>query len=422
MKIRVLPAAFGAAFFTLTIAGPTAAQQSDSARVAELERRLEAVTREIERLSLGRDVVEADTSVLGFGPAASKVYRVNRGVSIGGYGEVLYENYAEDRQNGDPSGVRDVADALRAIVYFGYKFSDRLLFNSEIEIEHADEAYLEFAYVDYMLRQSTGIRAGLLLAPLGLVNELHEPPVFLGTERSVTESRIIPTTWRENGIGLFGGNDMFAWRGYLMTSLNSEGFGSSGLRGGRQKGSKALAESLGVAGRLDYLGTPGLLVGASIFSGPTGQGRELDGHTVAGGLLVWDLHLDYEARGWDLRALLAGAKVKDAAQLNELNGLTGAKGIGEEMLGWYAEAGYDVLSHTDSPHRFVPFLSYERVDTQRAVAEGFTADPATDLSVFGVGAAWKPAPQVVAKLGYQIHENAANTGVNQWNVQLGWIF
>ena len=422
MKIRFLPAALGAALVALTLAVPASAQQSDSARVAELERRLEAVTREIERLSLGRDVVEADSSVLGFGPAASKVYRVNRGVSIGGYGEILYENYADERQNGDPSGARDVADALRGIVYFGYKFNDRLLFNSEIEIEHANEAYLEFAYIDYMLTGSTGIRAGLLLAPLGLVNELHEPPAFLGTERSVTESRIIPTTWRENGVGLFGGNDDFSWRAYVMTSLNSAGFGSTGIRGGRQKGSKALAESIGVAGRLDYVGTPGLLVGGSVFSGPTGQGRELNDRKVHGGLLVWDLHADYEARGWDLRALVAGARVGDAADLSQLNGLTGAKGIGEEMLGWYVEAGYDVLNRTDSPHQLLPYVRYERVNTQRAVAGGYAADPATDLSVLAMGAAWKPAPQVVAKLGYQIHENAANTGVNQWNIQLGWIF
>jgi len=422
MKTRFLPAALGAVLLLLSAAPNLSAQQADSARVAELERRLEAVTREIERLSLGRDVVEADSSILGFGPAASKVYKVNRGVSIGGYGEILYENYAAERQNGSLAGARDAVDALRAIVYFGYKFNDRLLFNSEIEIEHADEAYLEFAYLDYKVSESTGIRAGLLLAPLGLVNELHEPLVFLDTERSVTESRIIPTTWRENGIGLFGGNGDFSWRAYVMNSLNSAGFGASGLRGGRQKGSKALAESLGVAGRLDYVGTPGLLLGASVYSGPTGQGRELEGRRVKGGLLIWDLHADYKARGWDLRAMVAGADVGDAAELSALNGLTGAKGIGEEMLGWYAEAGYDVLGHTDSPHQLLPYVRYERVNTQRSVPAGFTADPANDLSVFSLGAAWKPVPQVVAKLGYQIHENAANTGVNQWNIQLGWLF
>ena len=177
-----------------TTRAPVAAQDSDSVRIAELERRIEAITRELERLSLGRDVVEADSSLQGLGPASSKVYRVDQGVSLGGYGELLYENFSSEREDGTPADSRDQFDALRAILYVGYKFNDQLLFNSEIEVEHADEIFLEFAYLDYRLSDNLGIRAGMILAPLGLVNELHEPPVFLGTERTVTETRIIPTT------------------------------------------------------------------------------------------------------------------------------------------------------------------------------------------------------------------------------------
>ena len=108
----------------------------DSTRIREMEEQFEAITREIERLSLGREVVVADTGILGFGPGASKVYKVEQGLSIGGYGEFLYENFAADRENGDPSGKSDQVDALRAIFYVGYKFNDRILFNSEVEFEH----------------------------------------------------------------------------------------------------------------------------------------------------------------------------------------------------------------------------------------------------------------------------------------------
>jgi hypothetical protein len=424
-NVRLLLALLlGLALPGVTVPVSLHAQQeaTDSARLAELERRMEALTRELETLRLGRDVVEADSSILGFGPAASKVYRVNQGVSIGGYGEILYENYAAEREDGTPAGNRDQIDALRAILYVGYKFNDRLLFNSEIEIEHADEIYLEFAYLDYLLSDGLGVRAGMLLSPMGFLNELHEPPMFLGTERPVTENRIIPSTWRENGIGLFGGNESVAWRAYLLNSFDGEGFNGSGLRGGRQKGARALAEDLGVVGRVDYVGTLGLTLGASAFYGPTAQGRELAGETVAGGLFIWDLHADYRARGLYLRGLIAGAQMRDAAAMNELNGLTGSNGIGESMLGWYAEAGYDVLRGTTSTHELIPYVRYEKVNTQREVAAGFSANPANDLTVLALGAAWKPIPQVVAKLGYQVHSNAADTGVNQFNVQLGWLF
>lgn len=403
-------------------AGPAAGQVADSARIAELERQVEAITRELERVSLGGDVVQADTSMQGFGPAASRVYRIDQGVSIGGYGELLYERFAKETQGGVPSGALDRFDALRAILYVGYKFDDRLLFNSEIEVEHAAEISLEFAYLDYLLTDGVGVRAGLLLAPLGLVNELHEPPVYLGTERSVTETRIIPTTWRENGLGLFGGTDDFAWRAYLMNSLDGAGFSGAGLRGGRQKGAQALAEDLGVAGRVDYVGTPGLIVGVSSYLGNTAQGRQLAGQDVGGRVFVWDAHADLDLRGWDLRGLIAGARVDEADELNQLNGLTGTEGVATAMLGWYVEAGYDVLRRVDTSHQVLPYVRYERVDTQREVAAGYSADPANDLTVTSLGLAWKPVSQVVGKVGYQIRSNAADTGVDQLNFQIGWLF
>jgi hypothetical protein len=431
---RVLVA--GAMVATFAPLAPSAfAQEADSARIAELERQIEAITRELERQTLGDAVVEADSSVLGFGPAASKVYRVGQGVSVGGYGETLYENHSYEREDGAPSGASDQIDALRAIVYVGYKFNDRLLFNSELEFEHgstdnAGSASVEFAYIDYRLNDSFGLRGGLLLSPMGFVNELHEPPVFLGTERPFTESSIIPTTWRENGVGAFGGNDDFSWRVYVMNSLDgvgggpssADGFSSIGLRGGRQKGSKALAEDLGVVARLDYLGSLGFILGGSAFRGGTGHGREFDGSMVEGTTLIWEGHAEYKASGWDLRALVAGARVDDVAALNELRGLEGNGSIGESMLGWYVQAGYDLLRGLPSTHQLIPYARYEVVNTQGEVPEGFSTNPANERTILSVGAAWKPVPQVVTKLDFQVHSNEAETGVNQLNVALGYLF
>jgi hypothetical protein len=254
------------------------------------------------------------------------------------------------------------------------------------------------------------------------VNELHEPPVFIDAKRSFTENRIIPTTWRENGIGAFGNAGTVSWRVYLMNSLDGAGFAASGLRGGRQKGVHALAESLALAARADYVGMPGLMVGASGFFGGTGQGRELNGTRVDANLLVWDVHLDYEAHGFDVRALVAGASLDDAAELNQLNALVGAAGVGDGMLGWYAEAGYDVLSRMDTEHQLHPFARYEQVNTQSSVAPGFAAGPANELTAVSIGAAWRPLPQVVLKVARQLVSNEAETGTDQWNVQLGWLF
>lgn len=408
------------------IAAEGRAQEPDTTGLARVRAQIEALTRDIEQLKLGQElVVEADTGMMGFGPAASKVYQVRQGVSVGGYGEVVYERFAATGENGAPSGRTDQLDALRGILYVGYKFTDRLLFNSEIEIEHANEVGLEFAYVDYRLSESVGVRGGLLLVPMGFLNELHEPPIFLGTVRPAVEQQIIPSTWRENGIGIFGGAGGLAYRAYVVNGLRGAGFNASGLRGGRQKGSRALAEDFALVGRLDYTGVLGLLIGMSAYLGGSGQNAVSvinPAQTIGARTVIWDVHAEYKAYGLDLRGLFVRATLDDVGELNALNGLAGTASIGERLTGWYLQGGYDVLRRARTGHQLVPYVRYERLDTQDRVPAGFAANPANDRRIMAVGAAWKPITSVVLKADYQVHRNAATTGVNQMNVQVGYLF
>jgi hypothetical protein len=411
--------------------GRISAQERDTTDLTRLQAQVDAITRELEELRLGRDVVvQADTSVLGFGPAASKVYKAPQGVSIGGYGEMLYENFAAEREDDTPAGEADRLDALRAIVYVGYKFSDKILFNSEVEFEHGStedggSVSLEFAYLDYRLSPNFGVRAGLLLPPMGFINEIHEPPAFLGARRPETERVLIPSTWRETGIGVFGGSGKVNYRAYLINGFDATGFNAGGLRDGRQNGAEAAAENFGAVGRVDYTGALGLTVGTSAYVGNSGQGAVLPSDpdaTIGARTFIWDAHAEYKARGFDLRGLLAIATVDDAAELNELNGLSGSESVGERLLGWYLQGGYDVLRGSGSSHQLVPYLRYEQLNTQDEVPDGFTADPATDGRFLTVGAMWKPLPNVSVKADYQILKTEAETGVNQLNVNLGYLF
>ena len=417
--------------------------REDTSEVAELRQQMDAVLRQIEQMRLGQDVVRADTSLYGLAPAASKVYRVDRGVSVGGYGEVLYETFADEREDGTESGAENQFDALRGIVYVGYKFSDDLLFNSEIEFEHATtsggtgSASLEFAYLDYRIADEFNLRGGLLLPPMGFINEVHEPPTFLGTERPLTEQVIIPTTWRENGFGVYGGSGDFEYRLYAVNSFDAVGDGASpaggfsagsGIRGGRQKGGKATAEDVAAVGRVDWKGAPGLTVGSSFFLGETGQNAPVpagvggDDETIGARTFIWEGHAQYRARGFDLRGLYATADVDDVAQLNAARGLTGSQSIGEAMRGGYVQAGYNVLRQAETEHQLLPYLRLEQVDTQAEVPEGASANPANDRTVISVGAAWKPVPGAILKADYQVHSNEADTGVDQFNVAVGYLF
>jgi hypothetical protein len=410
--------------------------QDDSTRISDLERQIEAITRDLEALTLGTEVVNpAQRGAFGMAPAAGKVYTINQGVSIGGYGEVLYQTYAGAKENGDPSGKAAKLDAYRGIIYVGYKFNDRILFNSEIEIEHgstglAGSASLEFAYLDYKLTDNFGLRAGLLLVPVGITNEVHEPPVWLGTTRPLTENKIIPTTWRESGFGIFGETEAFSYRAYLVNSLDgvgggssgASGFSSSGLRGGRQKGSKAVAENFSAVGRIDYTGTPGLMIGTSFYTGDQGHNRELNGRKVSIGTNIWEAHFKYQARGFDFQALTALASVTNADDLNELKGLSGSGSVGEKLSGWYAQVGYDLLWSSASEQQLLPYFRYETVNTQAEVPSGYSSSGSKDFNVTAIGMAWKPIGNTVLKMDYQMHSNASSSGINQFNVAMGWLF
>ena len=118
------------------------------------------------------------------------VYNTSKGLAIGGYGEIFNTAYLT-------SDKADKSDAYRGVFYIGYKFDDEWSLNTEIELEHVDESYLEFAYIDYdpkSLDGKLGFRAGLLLLPLGIINEIHEPTTYHGVFRPWVENKLIPTS------------------------------------------------------------------------------------------------------------------------------------------------------------------------------------------------------------------------------------
>ncbi|MDQ2969739.1 MAG: hypothetical protein M3R34_01240, partial [Acidobacteriota bacterium] len=403
--------------------------------IEQLRREMDALTKEMETLRSGVPEKRAEPAAPdatgpapGFGPAASKVYRSERGVSIGGYGEILYENFAARRGDGAPSDLRDRIDLLRAVFYFGYKFDDRFLFNSEVEYEHAStgegsetkgEVSVEFAYLDYLLgkKRATGLRAGLVLVPVGFVNELHEPPVFLGARRPEIETLILPTTWSELGAGVFGQAGPVSYRAYVVNGLDAAGFtGAEAIRGGRQAGSHALAENFAVTGRLDYLGMSGLLAGVSGYWGGSGQGREVEGRRLSGRVSLFDAHAEWRWRGIAARALFARGSIGDAARINALNGLEGRESVPRVFAGGYVEAGYDVLSPRGGAQALVAFVRYERFDTQLEVPAGFSRDPANDVRLWTVGVSYRPIPQIVLKTDYQDFNDRAKASTDRWNV------
>lgn len=426
----------------VAMVGRTETVPSDATWKQEMERKIDALTREIEKSKLGQTAEEKESAFTpsnGLAPAASKIYRTHRGVSFGGYGEMLLAAPDHERDDGTASGRKRSLDFLRAILYAGYKFNDRILFNSEIEFEHATtgegaeekgEVSLEFAYLDFLYKPWMNARAGLLLAPIGLTNEMHEPTTFHGSMRPAVERNIIPSTWRENGAGIYGDAGPLTYRTYLMAGLQGtesgsvEGFrASNAIRNGRSSGSNSTLEDIAWVGRVDYIGLPGTKVGGSLYTGQSGQnsttaaGEEIDGRVT-----LWEIHGTSEFRGVELKTLYTQGTIGDVTAINNANSLTGSNSVGERFFGGYAEVAWNVLSLGNSPQYLAPFFRYERYDSQQRVPAGFSKNPANSRTEYVIGVSYKPITQVVIKGDWQNVENQAGTGVNQVNFALGYIF
>ncbi len=430
----------------LLAASPAPAQAEDRSdrelrqqdEIDALRRQLAVVVDEVTRLRAEMGVpatepLEGTHGAHGMGPAASKVYGATRGISLGGYAEAVYRNRV-----GDASGDGDdVSDFTRAVLYVGYKFSDRLVFNSEIEFEHASTSEagsvsVEMATLDFLLRPELNLRAGLMLLPMGLVNEVHEPPFYFGTQRPEVERRIIPSTWRENGIGIFGDlGEELSYRVYVVNGLDASGFGSSGLRGGRQKGSETLAEDLGVVARLDWHAADGLELGASVYSGDSGHDQMFTqpgmGPTVklpATRTTIWEAHADWRSGPWRARALYAQAHLDDARDLSRDLALASGAPVAEEMIGGYGEVGLDLLQWLSpgSELGLEAFFRFEYLDTQHEVPSGFTRDRSQPRRLFIPGLQFRPHPNVVLKLDYRNIDPFTGNTADEISLGMGLVF
>jgi hypothetical protein len=413
-------------FFVFTLVHSLHAQ-SDS--LAEIRRQIQILTEEIERMKLGEADEQTDYSPSrGLGAAASKVYSLKKsGASLAGYGEVLYQNYSKDRDDNVSSTKLDQLDYLRNIIYVGYRYNDWILFNSEVEFEHAStgkggSVSVEFGYVELMFSNHFNFRAGMVLPPMGITNEKHEPSLFLYTQRPQVEQLIIPSTWRTNGFGAYGEIvPSLNYSAYIVEGFLAKSFSDAdGVRGGRQSGAFSIVEDFGVTGKLEYNGINGTILGASFYTGNSGQGAKDSLGVISALTSIISAHAEFVWNGLEARALFARSTVDQAGRVSKLAGKT----IGSEMSGYYASIGYDIIPHfiPGSEHALIPFIFYEAYDTHAAVAAGFTKKKDYDRTTTAVGLSYKPHPNVAFKFDYRDHANAANTGNDQWNMAVNYLF
>ena len=352
------------------------------------------------------------------------------GTNITGYGEIAYSKF---RRSGDAT-----ADLQRFVFGFNHRFDERLTFHSEIEIEHAvvssadnGEAEIEQAWLNYKMSDAVNLKGGLFLIPLGILNETHEPPTYYGVMRNQVETRIIPTTWRELGVGVHGiVGEGIRYDVGITTNFDSGKLDdpTTGIRSAHQEGQLANARNLAVYGALNYR-RPGLLVGGGAFTGDTGQNGAsnpaLQG--IAARFTLWDVHAQYRVAGLDLQALYAAGRLGDADKItaatvaaNLADPSVTAFAAPKSMKGAYVQAAYHVYKQGNFD--VAPFVRYERIDIRQAEDPGnnLLRNPNNNERIKTFGVNFWVHPQVVLKADVQRY--ATDKSQDRFSLGLGFMF
>ena len=412
MKKTVLAQAIVAA----TVAAPLTALADE----ADLLRRIDQLAAELEKVKAEllatrqktdtvekrQDALAATAAAAPVSPAAAPVSNLSMAPQtvITGYGEINYNRPTKDASKAQ-------VDVRRAVIGFQHRFDDKTKLVSEFEWEHAvtsatdaGETEVEQLYIEREFNNGLRAKAGLFLIPAGLLNTNHEPTAYYGVERNFVETAIIPTTWREAGLGLSSTLDNgLTWDLGLTTGFDltkwdpaSTDGRESPLASIHQEGQLAKARDLSVHGALNWRGVPGLLLGGSLFTGKASHATA-DFAAPDARVTLADLHARYTPGRWDLSAVFARGTISNTEALNATFAGNPTP-VPSSFSGWYAQAAYKIWKSGD--YTLTPFVRYEQFNTAKSFS-GLDAPTGPEEKVVTLGAGLKLSEGVVLKADYQ---------------------
>ena len=359
--------------------------------------------------------------------------------SAGSAGDTTLSSYGEISYTRPTKAAQDAqVDVGRAVLGISHRFDESTKMVAEFEYEHAivsahdqGEAEVEQLYVEREFKNGLRGKAGLYLMPVGLLNRTHEPTAYYGVFRNFVETAIIPTTWREAGIGVSGTTDAaLSWDAGLTTGFNLNKWDPGSLEGKESplgaihgEGQFALARDPGVHAALNWRGIPGLQIGGFVFTGKLG-------HQTAGfaanysRLSLYDLHARYQIGRWDASALYARGSISNTEDLNLSFIASGSTPtlVPARFHGGFVQLAYNLWQAQD--YALYPFLRYERFNTAAgfgslpAGAAGTAASP--DEKVWTTGLSFRVGQGVVLKADYQ--KFGTDSSRDRFNLGVGYSF
>ena len=180
-------------------------------------------------------------------------------LTVGGYGEAVmsYNMYSDNFGiYSSPATYRDSKghgrfDLPHAVLMLGYDFGKGWNLGMEIEFEHGGveaaverengeagefekeierggEVALEQFWIEKSFFPQLNVRAGHIVVPVGLTNSRHLPTEYFTVYRPEGENTIIPCTWHETGISVWGLAGDWRYEVMMVAGLNSTLFSTEG--------------------------------------------------------------------------------------------------------------------------------------------------------------------------------------------------
>lgn len=378
-------------------------------------------------------------------------------VELFGYGTLSYRNYDFLQNYQKPPENRSKIDFERFVISPRFLLTDTIKIVSEIEFEHGGtgvtveydtldefgefeteieqggEVVVEEAYLDFNNDSGLKYRVGHMIIPVGLNTQRHLPTLQLATTRNVSETTILPDTWHETGVMIYGSfAEKYNYQAMVMTGLNSEFFDSSHwIQAGTQRRFEyANADNLAVAFRLDYGNVVGSHVGASIYLGNSNDNRNKEKLSSNGTVLITEIHGVYDTGNFRIRALALLGMLSDSEAITKANtGLPNAleakrTPVASEALAWFIEAGYDIAPSLKHGKSVIPFVRYDFADSMFDT-EGIVQDlDRFQRSTFTAGVNYFLSPTVVLKADYSQTSSGDNSieNMEDFAVAIGYQF
>ncbi len=343
---------------------------------------------------------------LGISPPALDAF--TRRTKIGAYGQV--QLFVDGASN------VNVQLPLAAFLV-EHRPTDWVRIAASIQVEDGTSTGMQQALVEIAPYAPLGLRAGLLIMPIGLGNLSPEPTSYLTVDRPLTDQLIVPSVWRELGVGIFGRIvPGLHYEGAVVSGLDGTGLSAEApLWGTRGDGRSLAVHDAALIGRveLDDL-PPGLMVGGGGYTGGASHGVEaLSGLRVA----IAEADLRYHNHGFDLRAEYARLWIINSYLANDYFGLLGQSAIPARGRGFYVEAGYDLLrlAAPESNQELLLFGGYENVDPRSQMSpynynpptitgpgQSPPQAPSPSKAFVRGGIDYRPLPSVALKLDLQV--------------------